>query len=158
MMYMSKKYRITIALAIAAFGLVALPTLAAASDLGVQMGYYFDSEAISLGFGMLTSLSDEQPAWFFNPNAEMILSDGRDMAAFNADFHYDFAADDDITFWAGAGPALYLIEQPFDDDLEVGLNLLAGFGKQTGSVRPFMQGKAILMDNSEAAIAVGVRF
>jgi hypothetical protein len=45
-----------------------------------------------------------------------------------------------------------------DNEVDIGLNLLAGFGAQSGSVRPFLQGKAILMDDSEASIAVGIRF
>lgn len=147
----------TAALVLAAVCFLATAGVASATDLGVQMGYYFDSEAVSLGFGALTSISDSHPRWFFNPNAEMIVGD-RDMAAFNLDFHYDFASNDDLTFWAGAGPALYVIDQPFDDDMEPGINLLAGFGALTGNVRPFLQGKAILMDNSEASIAVGLRF
>jgi hypothetical protein len=129
-----------------------------ADDMSVHLGYYFDSEALSFGFGMLTSVTDNQPRWFFNPNAEMIVGDSRDMAAFNADFHYDFASDSDLTFWAGAGPGLYLVEQPSNDDLHVGLNLLGGFGKLTGSTRPFVQGKVVVMDNSEASLAVGLRF
>lgn len=129
----------------------------AANDLSAHMGYYFDSEAISLGFGTLTGVSDDHPSLFFNPNAELIVGD-RDMAAFNFDLHYDFAANDDLTFWAGAGPGLYLIDRPFDDDIEPGLNLLAGFGAMTGNTRPFFQGKAIVMDNSEVSLAVGLRF
>lgn len=128
-----------------------------ANDLSAHMGYYFDSEAISLGFGTLASVSDGHPSWYFNPNAELIVGD-RDMAAFNFDLHYDFATNDDLTFWAGAGPGLYLIDRPFDDDFEPGLNLLAGFGALTGNARPFVQGKAVVMDNSEVSLAVGLRF
>lgn len=154
----SKRHSILTGVAIAAFMVVAVPHDAPATDLGVQMGYYFDAEAVSLGFGLLTSVTNEHPQWFFNPNAEVIVGDGPDMAAFNGDFHYDFATNDNLTFWAGAGPGLYLIDQPVDDDIDVGLNLLAGFGSQTGSVRPYFQGKAIVKDNSEAQIAVGLRF
>jgi hypothetical protein len=149
--------RIAVAATVAIAFVALAPGHAPANDLGVHMGYYFDSEAVSLGFGLLTSLSASRSEWFFNPNAEMIVGD-RDMAAFNLDFHYDFATDSDLTFWAGAGPGVYLIDRPFDDDLELGVNLLAGFGKQTGSTRPFVQGKAVVMDNSEASIAVGLRF
>jgi hypothetical protein len=146
---------VVLALAIACIGLV--PSDAPASDLGVHMGYYFDAEAIAVGFGLLTSLSESRNRWFFNPNAELIVGD-TDMAAVNLDFHYDFATSEDLTFWAGAGPGVFVIDQPFDDDLDVGLNLLAGFGKQTGSTRPFLQGKAIVKDDTEASLAVGIRF
>jgi len=155
-MNLSMLKKTTFVLAVIAACIAFGPAPAPASDMGVHMGYYFDSQALSLGFGMLTSVSDDQ-RWYFNPNAEMIVGD-RDMAAFNADFHYDFASDSDLTFWAGAGPGLYLIQQPADDDLEAGLNLLAGFGKLTGTTRPFVQGKVVVMDNSEASLAVGLRF
>ena len=150
--------RKTVVLAIVVALIGVWPAHTRANDLGVHLGYYFDSEALSFGFGMLTTVTDNQPHWFFNPNAEMIVGDSRDMAAFNADFHYDFATDSDLTFWAGAGPGLYLVEQPANDDLHVGLNLLGGFGKLTGSTRPFVQGKVVVMDNSEASLAVGLRF
>ncbi len=156
-MNLTTSKKLTAALVLAAVCSLATAGIAPATELGVQMGYYFDAEALSLGFGALTSISASQPRWFFNPNAEMIVGD-RDMAAISMDFHYDFASNDDLTFWAGAGPAIYIIDQPFDDDMEPGLNLLAGFGALRGSARPFVQGKAILMDNSEVSLAVGLRF
>jgi len=144
--------------AIAFASMLAVPAFAHAYDLDAHLGYYFDSEAIALGFGLLSGLGD-QPRWFFNPNAQAIMGDKRDMVALNGDFHYDFAASDDLTFWAGGGPGVYVIDMPGDDnEVDIGLNLLAGFGAQTGSVRPFLQGKAILMDDSEASLAVGIRF
>lgn len=152
----SNRTRILFGIAVAILCIIPMGK-ASATDLGVHMGYYFDAEAISMGFGTLTSVSDSYPSWYFNPNAELIVGD-RDMAAFNFDFHYDFAANDDLTFWAGAGPGLYLIDRPFDDDFEPGLNLLAGFGALTGKARPFVQGKAVVMDNSEVSLAVGLRF
>lgn len=155
-MNLTTSKKATAALVLAAVCFLATAGVAPATELGVQMGYYFDAEALSLGFGALTSIS-QSTRWFFNPNAEMIVGD-RDMAAINMDFHYDFASNDDLTFWAGAGPAIYIIDQPFDDDMEPGLNLLAGFGTLTGTARPFLQGKAILMDNSEVSLAVGLRF
>jgi hypothetical protein len=38
------------------------------------------------------------------------------------------------------------------------LNLLLGFGAKTGTYRPFIQGKGVIADDSEAALAVGIRF
>ena len=114
--------------AIAFASMLAVPAFAHAYDLDAHLGYYFDSEAIALGFGLLSGLGD-QPRWFFNPNAQAIMGDKRDMVALNGDFHYDFAASDDLTFWAGGGPGVYVIDMPGDDnEVDIGLNLLAGFG------------------------------
>ncbi len=45
-----------------------------------------------------------------------------------------------------------------DDETDLGLNLLGGIGWQLESFVPYFQGKAILADDSEAVLAVGVRF
>jgi hypothetical protein len=152
----------TLVLATLAASALTIPTSSAvASDVGVRVGYYFDAEAVSFGMEMLSPLSFTDESWYFNPNLEVAMGDRRDIAAFNFDFHYDFQTQSNLAVWAGAGPAIYMIDRdPFSNDTDVdpGINLLLGFGAKTGTVRPFVQGKGVLMDNSEAAIAFGVRF
>ena len=134
---------------------------AGASDVGIRAGYYFDADAVSFGMEMLTPVSFSPENVYFNPNLEVAMGDTRDITAFNFDFHYDFETQSNLAVWAGAGPALYLIDRDqFGEDLEAdpGINLLFGMGSKTGSVRPYVQGKGILMDNPEAALSVGVRF
>lgn len=132
---------------------------ARATSFGVRAGYYFDAEAVSIGTEMLTPLAGSQP-WYFNPNLELAFGDFRDVVAMNGDFHYDFQPQSELAVWAGAGPAIFLIDRgPFqDDEVDVGANLLFGMGANSGSVRPFGQFKAVLMDDPEAAIAFGLRF
>jgi hypothetical protein len=148
---------------IVTMGAVVLSTSATsrASDVGVRMGYYFDAEALSLGMELLTSLNEDTSGeWYFNPNVELAMGDHTDLAALNADFHYDFNTNSNTAVWVGAGPALLIIDRDFTDDTEVNpaLDLLLGLGAKTGTYRPFIQGKGILSDNSEAALAVGIRF
>ena len=134
---------------------------AGAYDAGFRVGYFFDADAVSVGMEMLTPLSVNPSGWYLNPNLEVAMGDARDIAAFNFDFHYDFETASNLAVWAGAGPTIYLIDRDqFADDFEAdpGINLLLGFGAKTGSVRPFVQGKGVVMDNAEAAISVGVRF
>ncbi len=46
-----------------------------------------------------------------------------------------------------------------DSQTDVGLNLLAGIGFwKRGAVRPYVQGKVTISDNTEASIGFGVRF
>jgi hypothetical protein len=131
-------------------------------DVGVRAGYYFDADAVSLGMEVLTPLPiSESESWFFNPNVEVAMGDTRDLTSFNLDVHYDFPTTNNMSVWAGAGPALYVIDRDqFTDDTDVdpALNLLVGLGAKTGGARPFVQGKGVLMDNSEVELAVGVRF
>jgi len=131
-----------------------------ASDVGFRMGYYFDAEAFSVGMEMLQSIGDQPGEWYFNPNIELAMGDHTDLAALSADFHYDFDTSSNTALWVGAGPGLLIVDRDFADDTDIdpALNLLVGLGAKQGSYRPFIQGKGILSDNSEAALAVGIRF
>jgi hypothetical protein len=94
--------------------------------------------------------------------------DDGDLYTLNLDAHYDFPTRSDFYVWAGGGAAVIFSE--FDpppgcrrceaeDDTELGLNLLAGLGFGKGqAIRPYVQGKVILADNTEAVIAFGLRF
>lgn len=143
-------------IAIAAM-LVAAP--AQATSFGVRAGYYFDADAVSIGTEVLTPLSQSNN-WYFNPNVEVAVGDVRDIVAMNADFHYDFQPSSELAVWAGAGPAIFVIDRGRfeDEEVDVGANLLFGLGANHGSVRPYGQFKAVLMDDPEAAIAFGIRF
>jgi len=150
-----------LAVTILASAVTVTPVTTQASDVGVRMGYYFNAEAFSLGMEMLTPVGENTGKWYFNPNVELAMGDVRNIAAFNGDFHYDLDTNSGTAVWVGAGPALLVTDdQRFEGDTEVdpALNLILGFGARNGTYRPFVQGKGILSDNSEAALAVGIRF
>jgi hypothetical protein len=142
--------RVTVACAIMAGTLMVMPAAnARAADVGVRMGYYFDADAFSIGTELLTPLGDNTRQWYFNPNAEVAM----------ADFHYDFDTGASTAVWAGAGPALLIRDHVSENtDVDPALNLILGFGAKNGAYRPFIQGKGILSNDSEAALAVGIRF
>lgn len=132
-------------------------------DLEVRGGVYTDVEDAFVGGGLLWQLTRE---WYFNPNAEWVFVSPGNLWTLNADFHFDFARRGPLSIWAGLGPAL--VFQDFDDDrfgrgrgddeTDFGVNLLAGLGMDTGEVRPFVQGKILISDETEAVLAVGLRF
>ncbi len=135
---------------------------AEAADFGVRAGTYTDAGEAFVGGEVLIELSSP---WFFNPNVEYVFIDDGDLITVNGDFHYDFDVEGPVYVWAGAGAALIFRDddrpRPGDDDdgdTELGVNLLAGVGWRTPSVVPYIQGKVILSDDSEAALAFGVRF
>jgi len=147
-------------------GIVFGSTPAAADDIdvGLRGGYYTDVGEPFLGADLLMQISDTQ--WFFNPNLEYVFVDPGDLATINLDVHYDLDTnDDDLYIWLGGGPAIILRDDAGrhhddddDDETDVGLNLLAGIGWQLDAIVPYLQAKAILSDDSEVVIAVGVRF
>jgi len=134
---------------------------ATASDVGIRAGYYFNANAASFGMEMLTPMNGMEGQWYFNPNFDLALGDDN-LAAFNFDFHYDFPTESKAAVWAGAGPALLIVDHNsrFSDntDVNAGLDLVVGIGAKTGTYRPYVQGKGVLSSNSEAALSVGIRF
>jgi hypothetical protein len=154
------------ALLLALCGWLAAPAPAQAEiDFGVRGGLYSDADAGFLGVELLTGINRN---WFFNPNFEYVFVDDGNLYTLNADFHYDLPTRSNYAIWVGGGPAVIFnqIDAPefcrnCDDDseTEIGLNLLGGIGfAKRGPVRPYVQGKVILSDNTEAAIAFGLRF
>lgn len=146
---------------IAVVGLISVPvpTYAADVDFGVKGGIYTDIEEPFVGVEALTRVGASR--WFFNPNVEAVLVNRGSLATINGDVHYDLPIDTpDLYLWLGGGPAL-IYRDPGgrqDDDFDIGANLLAGLGWQLGGAVPYVQGKILVADDSEAVLAVGIRF
>lgn len=135
------------------------PPAVAQVDLDVRTGVYSDESDLFAGAGVLGRLGGTD--WFYNPNVEWVFVDNGDLITFNLDFHRDFDVDAPFTVWLGAGPAIVLRDPDrgrSDDEAEPGLNLLAGAGITDGAVRPYLQGKILISDDTQAVLAIGLRF
>jgi hypothetical protein len=148
----------TIVVSAAFVALAAIAPAAADTNFGVRTGIYTDASAAFVGGEIVTSISSSN--WYFNPNLEVAVADGRDVITANGDFHYDFVQGRPIYVWAGGGPALIHREIPEDaDHSDIGVNFLGGIAWKTSSkVLPYLQGKVTVSDNDEAVLAFGVRF
>lgn len=123
---------------------------------GARLGYYADAARPFVGGELLFKLA---PSIYFNPNVEVVFKDDS-YFTFNADFHYDFPSQGHTSVWLGAGLGVVSIdpEGPEEGHTDAGLDILVGIGATRRRVIPYVQAKAIVMDNSEFAIAFGVRF
>jgi hypothetical protein len=151
---------------LAVAGLFLIPGMARAEiDFGVRGGFYSDADAGFLGAELLMDVTRQ---WFFNPNFEYVFVDDGHLYTLNLDAHYDFPTRSPYYVWAGGGPAVIFsgFDAPRgcrrcedDNQTDLGLNLLGGigFGKRQ-AIRPYVQGKVTLSDNTEASIAFGIRF
>ncbi len=127
-------------------------------DFGGRAGAYTDESRPFFGAELLTSL-DRAHDWYVNPNFEYAADEQSDLVTLNCDFHYDFATEGRYTAWFGGGPALLFLDREIgDDDSDLGLNVLAGFGAKRGEARPYFQAKVIVADDATAVLGVGVRF
>jgi hypothetical protein len=128
------------------------------SDLmfGARVGYYADAARPFVGGELLFKLA---PSMYFNPNLEVVFKDDS-YFTFNADFHYDFPHHGHTSVWLGAGLGVVSInpEGPEESHTDAGLDILLGIAAVHRKVVPYVQAKAIVMHNSEFAVAFGVRF
>lgn len=152
-----KTLLVATALAVA-LAVTALPARADGIDFGVRGGLYSDADAAFAGVELLFPVTR---SWYFNPNFEYVFVDRGDLYTLNADVHYDLPVSGQSYVWLGGGPAL-IVRDPNrpgrDRKTDVGLDLLAGIGWKGGSIVPYVQGKVVVADNTEAVLAVGVRF
>lgn len=151
--------------ALCALGLVtaATPARAGEWDFGLRAGVYTEASEAAIGAELLTRIGNSGH-WFFNPNVEYVFVDNGDLATLNMDFHYDINTRGPVFLWLGGGPGL-IVRDPDrpprrDTETDAAFNLLAGIGfnLRNSSVRPYVQGKLILSDETESAIAFGIRF
>lgn len=145
--------------ALAVAGLFLIPSTARADlDFGVRGGFYDDADAGFIGGELLWGLTRQ---WYFNPNFEHVFVDNGDLNTISADIHYDLPTRSPFYVWLGGGPTVMLRDPDCNScsDTDFGLNLLAGVGFGKGqALRPYLQGKVILSDETEAVLAVGLRF
>lgn len=119
-------------------------------DWGARVGLVLDGTEPLFAVEAIMPISGN---FFFNPNVEHVFGD-EDFTSINADVHYDFdAGRRDRFFWVGAGAAAILA-----DDTDFGANAFVGYGVDTGSLIPYVQGKVLFADSTEASISLGVRF
>jgi hypothetical protein len=143
-----------------AFSLLALASTTYADNgmFGLRVGSTTDPDDVFVGAEALLHVDGNL---YFNPNVEYVFRDGSTDLSLNGDFHLDFGTSSRAFFWLGAGIAgLYTNpDGPVDEDIDPGLNLIAGLGFRAGSAIPYIQPKFVVTQGDDyAMVAVGVRF
>jgi hypothetical protein len=154
-----KRLAYSLSVGAAVLGLAAVPALGAEIDGEVRAGYNPDVERGFIGGGVLVPVAS---AWDFNPNLEWMAADDANRVSVNADIHRDLNNHNDgPAVWLGAGAAMLVRDYDApqaDTDTNLGVNMFGGLGAKDGNVRPFSQAKVTLSDETDASLAVGVRF
>ncbi len=125
--------------------------------LGARTGAFLADGDPFVGGEVLVGVADDL---FFNPNVEVAFADNVTKGLFNFDIHYDFARVNKAFFWVGAGLAvIYADPEGRDSETDAGANVLFGVGFNTsGRWIPYVQAKILASDDSDFALAFGIRF
>lgn len=144
-----------VALALAA---AAAPAAGAEPSFGVHAGVWTDDGEPVVGVELVLPL--DNPRWAIVPSVEYVPGDGVDRWIVNADATYDLDLDTKAEIWVGGGLAvLFTDHERHGSDTNVGANLLAGAGIDTSSgLFPYVQGKAVISEDSALALVLGLRF
>jgi hypothetical protein len=145
-----KRLAYSLSVGVAVIGLTAIPALGAEIDGEVRAGYNAEVEEGFIGGGLLVPVASQ---WDFNPNVEYLADDAVNRVAVNADIHRDLNN--------GAGAAMLVRDYDAPQagtDTNLGLNMFGGLGAKAGTVRPFSQAKVTVSDETDASLALGVRF
>jgi hypothetical protein len=122
----------------------------AAQDFGARAGVSIDPDQFYFGGHVQTApLVDRL---HFRPNVEIGLGDDRTVIAFNFEFAYFFPTSHPWQLYAGAGPALNIIDREDDTDPEGGFNILLGVEHRRGL---FFEFKVGAIDSPDVKFGVG---
>jgi hypothetical protein len=123
---------------------------AEAQTPGVRAGVSVDPDQFYFGGHLQTApLVDRL---HFRPNIEVGLGDDVTLVAFNFEFAYFFPSRRPWQLYAGAGPALNLIDTDADTEAEGGFNFLVGVEHRQGL---FFEFKVGAIDSPDLKFGVG---
>jgi len=139
-------------------GATVAPLEAAETRFGIHAGVWTDDGDPLVGGDVVLPL--HEPHWTLNPSVEYVAGDRVDRWILNGDALYDLDLDTKAEVWVGGGLAILFNDHDRGgSSTDLGLNLLAGAGLSTSSgLLPYVQGKAVITDNSSFALVLGLRF
>jgi hypothetical protein len=143
-------------------GIVFLVSLAAASSvaaggIGPRLGLTGDPDQVHVGLHV--HAGDLAPNLAFVPSFDVGIGDETVLFSVNFDFKYVFATRTRWRPYAGAGPALHVLNRDnADDNTEVGLGLIGGLQTPTRSGAFFGEMRLGLVDSPDFKFTVGWAF
>ncbi len=151
----SKLFLITCA-AIALIAVANIPQSNAQVKGDLRVGFFTNGSNASLGGGIIARIA---PNLYLNPMIEYVFINGATSLFMSGDGHYDFHVSDNADVWLGGGLGVQYVKVNNFSDTNIGLNLLTGVAFATNaSVYPYFQLKGFLSNNTNAQLAIGLRF
>jgi hypothetical protein len=134
-------------------GLLTAAPASAQTSAGIRAGLSVDPDQFYFGGHVETRPLIDQLR--FKPNVEIGIGNDLTLVAMNVEFAYVFPSRRDWNMYAGAGPALVIVDTNSDTDSGGGFNLLVGASHDSGL---FVEFKVGMVDSPNVKIGVGYSF
>lgn len=138
---------------VAAYGVLSATPAAAQTSTGIRAGLSVDPDQFYFGGHVETRPLVDRLR--FKPNVEIGVGNNATVVALNLEFAYGFPTRRDWNVYAGAGPALIIVDTDRDTGSGGGFNMLVGLSHQSGL---FVEVKAGVVDSPDFKIGVGYSF
>ena len=125
------------------------------AQAGVRIGANFDYDDVFLGGHLAAPISSRLDIY---PSFDIYFPDSGSRFALSLDLRVRFPSTSDLQFYAGGGMNYLHRSEGDTDHGDVGGDLLGGFDARLGRVRPFVEGKILLHDDTSFQILAGLNF
>jgi len=135
------------------FGVLSATSASAQTSAGIRAGLSVDPDQFYFGGHVETPPLIEELR--FKPNVEIGVGNDATVVALNVEFAYVFPSQRDWNMYAGAGPALIIVDTARDTSSGGGFNMLVGASHSSGL---FVEFKVGVVDSPDVKIGVGYSF
>ena len=138
---------------VAAFGVLFTTPAAAQTSAGIRAGLSIDPDQFYFGGHVETAPLVDRLR--FKPNVEIGVGNNVTVVALNLEFAYVFPSQRAWNVYAGAGPALIIVDTAANTNSGGGFNMLMGVSHQSGLFAEFKVG---VVDSPDFKVGVGYSF
>ena len=123
------------------------------AHVGARIGVNFDSNDLVLGGHALIPVTKQLEVY---PSLDVYFPDEGTLLGFNGDLKWRFPAGTGLDVYLGGGLNVLYSDVDGESDSSVGANLLGGLETRQGQIHPFVEGRALIHDNSSFQLMGGI--
>ena len=125
------------------------------AHVGARIGYDLKSKNVLLSTQATVPITNRAE---FYPSLDVYLPDNGSMTGFNGDLKYRFPSTVGAELYIGGGVGVLNRSIAGNSDTSVGANALLGVESRSGWVHPFLEGRALMNDNTRFQMIGGLNF
>jgi hypothetical protein len=125
------------------------------AHVGARVGYDLHSRNVLVSTQATVPITNRAE---FYPSLDVYLPDNGSMTGFNGDVKYRFPSTVGAEMYIGGGVGVLNRSVAGNSDTSVGANALVGVESRSGWVHPFLEGRALMNDQTRVQMIGGLNF